>query len=371
MEIGEGFLDYFEGLEDPRIERCKLYPMEELLFLSLCGMICGCEGFDDLEGFGETKLEFLRQYLPYKNGSPSDDTLRRFFRALNPKQFQECFAAWVNSFCGSLKDKVIAIDGKTSRHSFDGEAKPLHLISAFATEARLVLAQEKVSEKSNEITAIPELLRWLDLKGAVISIDAMGCQKEIAAQIAEEGDYLLGLKGNQLGMHQDVKLYFESELVKRENALASFQTIEKGHGRIETRECFCSDTIEWLQERQPGWQKLQTIVCIRSTRQIQENTSTECRYYLSSLPCDPQRILAATRSHWAIENSLHWVLDMTFGDDQSRIRKDNAPMNMAIIKHITLNMINKIKKKRQSVRRLRLMASWDNNVLASIVDQNL
>lgn len=374
MEADKGFLDYFNELEDPRIERCKLYPMEEILLLALCGMICGSEGFDDLELFGETKLEFLRRYLPYAKGTPSDDTIRRFFRALDYKRFQSCFVAWVNSLSVELGAGVIAIDGKTSRHSFDGEKKALHVISAFASEARLVLAQEKVSEKSNEITAIPELLRWLDLRGALVSIDAMGCQTEIAHQIKElGGDYLLALKGNQSSLHEDVKIYFEAELKKEHPniAIERHETIDKGHGRIDTRQCFSTGQIDWLKQRHPQWLSLNSIICIRSTRELKNKVTLEYRYYLSSMPCNAVKALAATRSHWAVENSLHWVLDMSFGDDQSRIRKDNAPMNMAIVKHATLNLINKFKPPRQTIKRLRKLAGWDDNVLSSIIAQKL
>jgi predicted transposase YbfD/YdcC len=366
-----GFLDHFKGLEDPRIERCKLHPMEEILLLVLCGVIAGCDGWEDIEDFGKAKLDFLRQYLPYKQGVPSDDTLRRFFRALAPKLFTERFMEWVKSLQETtLAARVIALDGKTSRHSFDGAGKALHLVSAFASEARLVLGQVAVDSKTNEITAIPELLKWLDVRGAIVTIDAMGCQVDIAAQIQEQGgDYVFSLKGNQGTLSEDVRTFFEKP--PQHSVLPCHKTVDAEHGRIETRICSISTDIAWLQERHPHWAGLNSIVKIESTREKGEKIEKENRYYISSLDTTPAHMLAAIRSHWAIENTLHWVLDMSFGDDQCRIRKDNAPANMAIIRHCALNMIQQTKTKRQSVKRMRKKAGWDNNTLETILRQNL
>jgi len=376
IKIEEGFLDYFSELEDPRVERTRLYPIGEILFLTLCGMLCGCESWEDMEDFGETKIDFLRGYFEYKNGTPSDDTLRRFFRALDTQCFQACFVKWVKSLEIETKAGVIALDGKSSRRTFDGDQKPLHVVSAFASESRLVLGQEKVPDKSNEITALKSMVEWLDMKGCMVTIDAMGCQTEIADKIVEkEGDYLFGLKGNQGTLHDDVKLFFESKHLNPESKV-DFETttkIEKGHGRIETRTCSVCTQVDWLTKRHPRWKSISAIVQIQSKRDLGNRVTQDTRYFITSRATGAKAILSASRSHWAIENSLHWVLDMSFGDDQSRIRKDNAPMNMAILKHITLNMIRQAKSKssRTSIRRMRKIAGWDDAILTEIISQNL
>ena len=236
VKLEEGFLDYFKGLEDPRSSRNRLYNMSEILLVTLCGAICGAEGWQDVEDFGNLKIDFLRDHLPYKNGIPSDDTFRRFFRSIDPGRFQELFRNWASCLSKELARDVIAIDGKSSRRSHDGEVKMLHMISAFATEARLVLGQEKVDEKSNEISAIPKLLDWLDIRGSTVTIDAMGCQYKIADKIIERGgNYIFSLKGNQGTLSEDVSLYFEDKDFLSNSSY--HQDCDKGHGRIETRKC--------------------------------------------------------------------------------------------------------------------------------------
>lgn len=377
-KIEEGFLDEFKGIEDPRVERCKLYSIEEILFLTLTAIVCGCESWNDIENFGRSKEGFLKEYLTYKNGIPSDDTLRRFFRALNPDHFQECFVNWMKRFRVDLKQGVIALDGKTSRRTFDGEGKPLHLVSAFASETRLVLGQEKVADKTNEITAIKGMLEWLDIRSATVTIDAIGCQTDIATVIVEKGgDFVLGLKGNQGTLHEDVKLFFEVETANQfsEYAFDSYGEIEKGHGRIETRIASVCTQVDWLTERHPHWHSISAIIQVHSQRLLSDRITQDTRYYIASAPKSAKALLEDTRAHWSIENSLHWVLDMCFGDDQSRIRKDNAPMNMAILKHIALNMIRIFKatqpKLRTSLIGLRRQAGWDSSLLNLIIRQNL
>ena len=247
------FLDVFGQLDDPRIERKKLHPMPEILLLTLCAVICGAESWDDIETFGESKVEFLRRYLPYEHGIPSDDTLRRFFRAIDPKQFQRLFVEWIRTWLNpEVADKIVAIDGKTLRGSRDGEQLPIHLVSAFASEAGIVLGQIKTPEKSNEITAIPELLEWLDVRGAIITIDAMGCQKAIAEKIIDKGgDYLLALKGNQSRLRDDVRLHFEEPGPQAFTQMEHAETVDKGHGRIEVRRCRVSTDIGWLKALHP------------------------------------------------------------------------------------------------------------------------
>jgi len=365
MSAVRRFLDEVSGIDDPRIERCKLHPLPEIFLATLCGVIGNAEGWQDIEDFAKAKLEVLRGYLPYVNGAPSDDTLRRVFRALDADAFGACFMAWVKTLRALPEASVIALDGKTSRGSRDGDASPLHLVSAFATQARLVLGQTAVAEKSNEITAIPELLDLLDIKGHIITIDAMGTQKDIATKIVERGaDYVLALKGNQSTLHDDVRLFFEH--TPSDMLPATHEETDKGHGRIEVRKCSVTSDIAWLKENH-DWCGLASVVRIESTRIMGDKTTFETRYYISSLPPDPERLLHVVRSHWAIENSLHWVMDMTLGDDASRIRKDHAPMNLAIIKHTALNLLQQARQKRQSVRRLRNNAGWDATTLRRIL----
>jgi predicted transposase YbfD/YdcC len=367
LEGGEGFLDFFEDLEDPRIDRKKLYPVNELLLLTLSAVICGSEGWLDIEAFGREKLDYLKQFLPYQNWTPSDDTLRRFFRRIHPKAFQERFVKWTASL-KILNTKHISIDGKVSRHTFDGDQNPLHLVSAFASESRLILGQAKVSDKSNEIKAIPELLAMLDLSGSIITIDGMGCQRAIAEQIQEaKADYVLSLKGNQSTLHDDVKLLFQDSYIL-ENLDKESQCVDvnSDHGRLETRRC---KVVKMPLELAAihCWPGLKTVVEIESTREFNNKTEHEKRYYISSLEVGAQRMLGVIRSHWAIENSLHYVLDIAFRDDESRIRKGNAPMNMGIIKHAALNMMRKNQRKRESIKGLRKVAGWNHQRLTQII----
>jgi len=363
----DGFLDFFADIEDPRIDRKKLYPLNEILLLTLTAIICGSEGWLDIEAFGETKIDYLKQFLPFENGTPSDDTLRRLFRSIDPKDFQERFVKWTE-WLSQARPKLISIDGKVSRHTFDGNQNPLHMVTAFASEARLVLAQAKVFDKSNEITAIPELLALLDLSGATVTIDAMGCQRAIAEQIQKAGaNYILSLKGNQSSLHDDAKLLFQDAQILKELGHESFCTdVDSDHGRIETRRCKVLKMPEELLEIHQ-WPGLKTLVEIESTREFGNKIEHEKRYHISSLEVDAKNMLYAIRSHWSIENSLHYVLDIAFRDDESRIRKGNAPMNIGIIKHTALNMLRKNQRKRESIKGLRKIAGWDNQRLSEII----
>ena len=362
------FLDFFKEVPDHRIDRLKLYSVPEILLLTFCGVVAGCDSWDDIEEFGKAKIEYLRGYFPYKHGAPSDDTLRRFFRALDPTIFETCFIKWVESLQLNLAKKVVAVDGKTSRRSFDGNGSPMHLVSAFASELGIVLGQMKTQEKSNEITAIPELLALLDITGAIVTIDALGCQVKIVEKIIEkEADYLIGLKGNQGTLNDDVRWLFENK--SEEIIFHTYQEHDKGHGRLETRRCTVTENIVQLKEKHAQWKSLRSVVEIESTREIKDKVSTEKRYYISSLPAKAMPILHAVREHWGIENKLHWVLDICFGDDQSRIRKGNAPRNIAIIKKTALNLMSIIKKAspRISLKRMRKKAGWDNDFLETIL----
>ncbi|RPJ68867.1 MAG: ISAs1 family transposase [Alphaproteobacteria bacterium] len=363
-----GFLDFFKKIPDHRVDRQKLHSVEEILLVAFCAIIAGCEGWADIELFGKTRIDFFRTFLPFPNGIPSDDTFRRFFRVLDPKVFESHFLEWIKSLQLNLESKVVAIDGKTDRRSFDGDQYPLHLLSAYATEIGLVLGQEKVADKSNEITAIPKLLDVLDVSGAIVTIDAIGCQLSIANKIIDKkANYLLALKGNQARLYDDVKLFFEERPSKFE--FPSYEEVDNAHGRIETRRCTVNNSIGWLNERYPEWRNMQSIVEIEATRKIKNETTTEKRYYISSLKEEPAKILTAVRQHWGIENQLHWVLDVCFGSDQSRIRKGNAPHNVAVIRRSTFNLLKQIKKDypRISIKQLRKLAGWDNNFLSKVL----
>ena len=369
VPLDTNFLDQFETIEDPRLERNCLYTISEILLVTFLAVICGAEGWQDVENYGKAKIDYLRQYLHYQNGIPSDDTIRRFFRAINPDHFKQIFCQWVNSIANVVDAKVIAIDGKSSRRSYDGDEKMLHMVSAFATAARVVLGQEKVSDKSNEITAIPKLLELLDVKEHIVTIDAMGCQYAIADKIiAKEGDYIFSLKGNQGNLSEDVDFYFNSKIPAK--SLSSCIEYDKGHGRLETRECFVCDDVQWLRDRHPHWKTIHCIIKINATREFRDSkkTTQEARYYISSLKKPaPNAVLQAVRQHWGVENTLHWILDMSFNEDYSRIRKENAPHVMAIIRHIALNLLQSGKPKRQSIKGFRKICSWDNSALTALI----
>jgi predicted transposase YbfD/YdcC len=371
--VNQSFLDEFNVLEDPRSTRNRLHQMNEILLATFVGIICGGEGWQDIQDCARAKIEYLRKFLAYKNGAPSDDTYRRFFRHLNPKSLQELLRIWISKIETTVQDQSIAIDGKTSRRTFDDNQSPLHMLTAFASESRLVLGQQKTATKSNEITAIPELLKMLDTAGKIITLDAMGCQYKIADQIiAQKGDYIFSLKGNQGGLLEDVTPYFYDKKEKNSAEYSYFEDFDKGHGRIEIRKCWSTNEIDWLKNKRKDWQTIQSIICIESIRKIKNNESTETRYYISSIKhFTAERFLKAIRSHWSIENSLHWALDMSMGDDYSRIRKGNAPENMLIIKHIILNKLQQVKDKRprSSIKRLRKMAGWDDTILDEILFQ--
>ena len=368
-ELRESFEDFSDHLPDHRTGNNKRYSVEEILFLTLTSVLCGAEGWRDIERFGKAKLEFLRTVFPFKSGVPSDDTLRRFFRALDPKAFGHCFVNWAKTI--TLPDQAhIAIDGKVSRHTFDGGGNPLHMVTAFASDCRLVLGQEKVADKSNEIKAIPHLLEVLDLEGAIVTIDAMGCQRDIAQAIVEKkADYVLSLKGNQGTLHKGVELIFKDKDLMKELIIDQADTVDGSeHGRLEKRHYRAINCPEVLTKQQ-AWPYLQSLVEVVSYREIKGVASEETRYYITSLAPVAAKIGRAIRAHWAIENSLHWILDMSFRDDDSRIRRGNAPQNIAVIKHMALNMLQKAKGKRDSIKQLRKAAGWENAQLIKILQQ--
>jgi predicted transposase YbfD/YdcC len=370
--------EHFSALEDPRVERTKLHPLLSIVTIAICAVIAGAESWDDIEEFGEVKAAWFATFLDLPHGIPSHDTFNRVFAALDPVQFRACFLHWMEAGAEVLPTQVIAIDGKTVRRSHDrGSGKAaIHLVSAWASANRVVLAQAKVDEKSDEITVLPELLRCLALAGSVVTIDAMGCQREIAQQILDQdGTYVLALKDNQEALHADVQL---SVALGQRDDFAGIQhdraqTIEKGHGRIETRHALVIDdpaVIAWLQERH-AWPGLQAIGMVRGERRIGAERAVEDRYYLLARPLPARAFGDAVRSHWGIENqrvpSGCWVLDVTFHEDQSRIRAGYAAENSAVLRHIALNLLRQQATKRQSVKGRRLKAAWDTDYLLQVL----
>jgi predicted transposase YbfD/YdcC len=359
MDKGNSLSHFFSDITEPR-ESNKRHKLIDIVTIALCAVICGADTWEDIEEFGHTKGEWFEQFLELPHGIPAHDTFARLFASMDPKEFQQAFLGWVKAVQTVTKG-VVAIDGKTLRRSYEKDKSPIHMVSAWALENRMVLGQIKTRQKSNEITAIPELLRLLELEGCIVTIDAMGCQKEIAKTIIDKGaDYVFGLKGNQGTLHDDVKLYFE------DCPSSCHETIDGDHGRIETRRYFTTSDIEWLPDKDK-WKNLSTIVMAQRERYLNGETSVETHYYITSLTNDTAQIAEAIRGHWGIENSLHWVLDIAFREDECRIRKDHAPANFAIIRHMALNLLRQENSKRRSIRGKRLKAGWDMDYLGRIL----
>ncbi|HWJ18116.1 MAG TPA: ISAs1 family transposase [Geobacterales bacterium] len=363
------FLDYFNDLADPRQQGKVVYPLREVLLLCLLAVLAGAETFADIARFGEKKLSLLRRFLPFRNGTPAHDHLGDIFAVLDAETFQRCFVSWVAAFTGAPVD-VIAIDGKTSRRSYQkkGAKEAIHMVSAFATRQRLVLGQTKVAEKSNEIIAIPKLLGMLAIEGAIVTIDAMGCQREIAKTIVDKrADYVLALKGNQGSLREDVELFAAEQKAQsfKDTKMSRHETVDGDHGRIETRAYTVINDVAWLQERH-DWPGLQSVVIVESTREIGSRIERDTRFYITSLALAAHLIGPVIRSHWAVENSLHWVLDMIFRDDECRVRKDHAPANFTTLKHMAHNLIRKAPGK-DSLRLRRKVAAWDDDFLVGLL----
>jgi len=345
------------------------YPLDEILLLCLLAVLAGAETITDIAVFGVKKLDLLRRFRPFRDGTPTHDHLGDILAALDAEQFQRCFVAWAAAVTG-LPEGVIAIDGKTSRRSGSktkGKAA-IHVVSAFAAHRRVVLGQVKVAEKSNEIIAIPKLLDLLTVEGAIITIDAMGCQREIARKIVEKkADYILALKGNQGTLREDVDLFVAEQQANgfKDTEISRHETVDADHGRIETRTVTVIHDAAWLNHRH-DWPGLKAVAIVESTRETGGKIATETRFYITSLTAPASQVGPAIRSHWSIENGLHWVLDMTFRDDECRVRTDHAPANLAVIRHLAQNLIRQAPGK-ESIRLRRKAAAWDDAYLVSLI----
>ena len=374
-------LRHFDELEDPRMDRTRLHRLDDMIAIAILAVICGAEGWVDVEQFGKAKHDWLKTFLHLPNGIPSHDTFGRVFAAIDPDAFERCFYRWVQGLIEASGAGALHIDGKTLRRSFDGAANKaaLHMVSVWASNAELALAQCATDQKSNEITAIPHLLDLITLHGAVVTIDAMGCQREIASKIVDEGgDYILAVKANQPELHEDLKLLFDE--AKKNNfqhmGYDFYETTEKGHGRIETRRVWVTREIDWLRQR-GEWANLRGAVCVESQRQVLDaaggpsQSSTETRYYISSVDHRDRGhhadFFARTiRSHWGVENKLHWSLDVSFNEDQSRVRQGHGDENLARLRRMSLNLL-KQEPTRLGIAAKRRKAGWDHNYLLKVL----
>ena len=372
MNQGDDYfiMSCFGNLSDPRSDN-KRHKLIDIITIAICAVICNADSFEHIAEFGHAKHEWLKGLLELPHGVPSADTFERVFSRINPEEFKNCFAQWIQAISELTKGEVIAVDGKTLRRSHDkGNAKSaIHMVSAWACANGLVLGQIKTHEKSNEITAIPELLNILEIRGCIVTIDAAGCQKGICTTIVEkQGDYVLSLKGNQGTLHDDVALFFQSQKHTgfKQIPFDYHETIDADHGKIEIRRYWTTSDIDWLQGKE-NWQKLKTICMVERERQYRDKTQSETSYYIGSISDDAEQFAHAVRSHWHIENKLHWVLDVTFREDESRIRKGAAAENFAVLRHIALNMIKKETSLKKSIKAKRLRAGWDNNYLLKVL----
>lgn len=369
--VGISVKDHFSSLSDPRILLKTRHKLVDVVTITLCAVIAGADDWVEIASFGKEKEHWFRTFLELRQGIPSHDTFGRLFSLINPEEFAKCFASWIRSVLPMTDSDVIAIDGKTARRSHDrANGKPaIHMVSAWAVRNRLILGQVKTEDKSNEITAIPELLKLLDINGCVVTTDAMGCQKKIAQQIVKQGaDYIFSLKGNQGNLLKDVELLFEDAKKDDYKKLshATYTTVDGGHGRVETRKCTLIADVDWFAEKSK-WENLTTFGMVESTREMGDQTTQETRYFISSLPCDAKRFAEAARDHWGVENSLHWCLDISFREDDSRVRNGHAPENLAIIRRFALSLIRHDPLRKIGVKASRKRAGWSNDYLLHLL----
>ena len=365
---------HFAELTDPRIDRSRLHELFDIIAIAISAVVAGADTWDDIEDFGKVKYDWLKTFLDLPNGIPCHDTFRRLFERLDPAEFQRGFLGWIEALHEATERQVIAIDGKTLRRSFD-RAKgksALHMVHAWATANHLLLGQVAVDEKSNEITAIPKLLKMLEISGAIVTIDAMGCQKEIARTIrGRKADYVLALKANHEKLFEQVVAFWDGACGRGMKGpdIDYHREWSEGHGRTEARRCWATSDLDWLVGREE-WEGLQSVVFVESERFIGDSLSVETRYYLSSLPADAKLLNRTARSHWGVENSLHWVLDVTFDEDRSRIKKENAPENFGLLRRLALCLLKKESTSKRSIKGKRLRASWDEGYLQRVLCGN-
>ena len=375
-----GLVEQFKTLKDPRVNRTKHHELVDMMVISVCTLLCGGQSFNDMEDFGNAKREWFETFLSLRNGIPSHDTFNRVFAVLDPGQFLECFLTWTQSLRKSVDKEIVAMDGKALRRALNKDESMKYMVSAWAEDNNLVLGQLKVAEKSNEITAVPKLLRALELEVCIVTLDAMGCQKEIAKEIREaDADYVLALKGNHASIHKEIGDYLDMTLEERQSNrlpekckcraardLAEKETVDGDHGRIETRRYYQSDQLDWFEDRYK-WEGLRSVGMVESIREIHGKVQTERRYYLSSLPLGIEDFSRAVRCHWGIENKLHWVLDVQLREDESRARTGNAPENLATLRRLALNLLKKDQTKKRGIKGKQLNAGWDHAYLLRLL----
>ena len=374
----EAIEEHFSKVNDPRIDRRKEHKLIDMIVIAICAVICGAEGWTDIENFGNSKLPWLKTFLELPNGIPSHDTFGRVFSMLDAQQFQLAFYEWVMAVNEIVHGQIINIDGKRlagSEDKFLGK-RAIYMVSAWAEENEIVLGQRKVEEKSNEITAIPELLKLLAISGCIVTIDAIGTQTQIAKTIVEaQADYVLSVKENQGHLFEDISVLFAVDQAHdfKYASLARHQEVNKGHGRIETRECWSTSDPAYLNliRDRENWVGLRSIAMVVSTRMVGDKQTQKIRYYISSLPSDPERLLHVVRRHWAIENELHWVLDVAMNEDHSRVRKDQAPENLAVLRHIALNLLKQEKTAKGGIHAKQLQAAWKEDYLLKVLSTTI
>jgi predicted transposase YbfD/YdcC len=362
--------DAFAHVSDPRSANAR-HRLFDIFVIALCAVISGAEGWADMEEYGQAQAEWFKQFLALPHGIPSHDTFRRVLSRLQPDELTQCFMRWTEALRESLAGEIVAIDGKTLRRSFDHAASQgaSHMVSAWANAHRLVLGQLKVDDKSNEITAIPQLLRMLDLQGAIVTIDAMGCQKDIAKTITEQGaEYVLALKDNHPTLHGEVHLLFEDIKAERLDGITAARhlTVDADHGRLETRHYWITSDIECLGVK-GSWANIASVGLVESQREVGGKVAIEQRVFLTSLPCDAVRFAQAVRDHWGVANALHWVLDVSFREDECRIRQGHGAQNMAVLRHMALNLLRREGGHKRGIKARRKRAGWDRDYLFQVL----